>query len=136
MKQYTVTVPKITYWFRIINKLIFRGELKPFASIKIVNHRKAYGYCFGDHDLFGEPFCWLSIRPKFSSLSMFLEILAHEMVHAYQFQDEGRITHGKTFLIWHDKFKKYGLNLSVKVFDREHEVCLGKKIKSIVSNKK
>jgi hypothetical protein len=136
MKQYTVTIPKVTYWFRILNKRIFKGELKPFASITIRNHRKAYAYCSGDFDLFGEPFYWLSIRPTFTSLSQFLEILAHEMVHAYQFMDEGKITHGKSFLIWHDEFKKHGFNLTVKVRDTHYEDCLGKKIKAIDSIKK
>lgn len=135
MKQYTVTIPKVTYWFRILNKRIFKGELKPFASITIRKHRKAYAYCSGDFDLFGEPYYWLSIRPKFTSLSQFLEILAHEMVHAYQFMDEGKITHGKSFLIWHDEFKKHGLNLTVKVRDTHYEDCLGKKIKAIDSTK-
>jgi hypothetical protein len=136
MKQYEVTQSKVTFWYRILNKVIFEGKLKPFSSITIRNHRKAYAYCSGDFDLFGEPFYWLSIRPKFNSLSQFLEILAHEMVHAYQFLDEGRITHGKSFLIWYDKFKECGLNLTVKVRDKEYEDCLGKKIKALVSAKK
>lgn len=136
MKQYNVTPSKVTFWYRKLNKLIFNGQLKPFTSIYIRNHRRAYAYCCGDFDLFGEPFYWLSIRPKFSSLSQFLEILAHEMVHAYQFLDEGKIHHGKSFLIWQEEFRKHGFDLSIKVRDKQYEQCLGKKIKSVVSKKK
>jgi len=61
----------------------------------------------------------LSITDNFPSKKIFIEVLAHEMVHLYQFLyatppfSYRSVSHGKTFHAWKPTFEKHGLRLRV-----------------------
>ena len=55
------------------------------------------------------------MNKRYKSKQIFVEVLAHEMVHHYQYIYNEEVGHGSSFLKWRDKFNKKGLNL-VKVY--------------------
>lgn len=89
-------------WFDIINDEIFNNELSK-CEIIIRRLRGDWGYFDGS----------LVLTDKFPSKAFFLNILAHEMIHAYQHQFGEKDHHGASFWAWEPRFKKYGLYLSI-----------------------
>jgi hypothetical protein len=61
----------------------------------------------------------LSITNSFPNKRIFIDVLAHEMVHLYQFLHASppfsyrSVSHGKSFHAWKNTFEKYGLKLRV-----------------------
>lgn len=53
------------------------------------------------------------MKDEFDNREMFIAVLAHEMVHQWEQQTYGRMTHGKNFFSWKEKFKSLGLPLEV-----------------------
>lgn len=44
----------------------------------------------------------------------FIDVMAHEMVHQYEWEQQGVMTHGqKTFFVWRDKLAEKGIPLTV-----------------------
>ena len=102
------------WWCTVINSLIFDGELKPFRKIEI-RKMKSWGYCLGKgqksrHGRYAE--LWMA--DTYPSFSFFFSILAHELVHMYQFCAVGDMTHGPTFFKWSPKFRKVCIPLQHK----------------------
>jgi hypothetical protein len=61
----------------------------------------------------------LSITNRFPNKRVFVEVLAHEMVHLFQFLHASppfsyrAVSHGKTFHAWKPTFESHGLRLRV-----------------------
>jgi hypothetical protein len=61
----------------------------------------------------------LSMTNRFPNKKIFIEVLAHEMVHLFQFLHASppfsyrSVSHGKTFHAWKSTFEKHGLRLRV-----------------------
>jgi len=60
----------------------------------------------------------LNMNKRYKSKKFFVEVLAHEMVHHYQFMNDEPMGHGPSFEKWSDKFSKKGLKL-FKVYGDE-----------------
>jgi len=127
-KIYATTEADIRVWFDIINAAVFRGELTGiFSRIRIVRKRGNWAHYTGHNNGTSKSvqeeldgigiISDLSISKKFPNIHGFINVLAHEMVHHYQFECEGvrfdpsNISHGQSFWKWKDTFRKYGLNL-------------------------
>jgi hypothetical protein len=110
---YRPTIKEVRLWFAIINELIFNGKVPKFKYIFIKHVRGQLGACLpfeGDNR-----FCNLEIEPEYKDFSVFLAILAHEMVHCYQWVILKRnASHGKYFWKWAKKFKKQKLPLNIR----------------------
>lgn len=115
----------INYAYNIINKYVFNSALvKP----EIVQRRmvKAWGLCSWE-ELEQKSGSWTNIHisDKWYCPQWFMNTLAHEMVHQYQWDVyrwehldyhgkpmfEGSGAHGPSFYMWRDVFDHYGLNL-------------------------
>lgn len=109
--KFRPTVSDIEEWFVILNQQIFGNKLSPFSAIHIGRPKRV-------HALFQY---WkteekqkenrLTMTQVFESKRLFVEILAHEMIHLFQFQYDEPLGHGPSFWLWSDHFKLKGINL-------------------------
>lgn len=141
-KEYRVTEFKIRRWFNIFNKVIFDNTLYPFKRIECINHPDAYAYCIPLTSEDGIRYNNLSINPVFKTRRLFLEVLAHEMVHAWQWQvkELNDLSHGRiNFFCWKEKFSQYNIRLMLKRYPQngDSSVChISKAIKKSKKTKK
>jgi SprT-like family len=124
-KYFRPSTADINYAYNTINRHVFHNQLvKP--KISTGRAIKAWGECQWYH---GEQrsgsHCDLWLADKWFCEQWFMNVLAHEMVHQWQWdvyrwehQDEhGREMHtdsgghGPSFFAWRDEFDYYGLNL-------------------------
>lgn len=108
--EYETTIEDCQQWFNILNREVFDNSLPPVDQIDIRWRRKAYAYYAYD-----ETGVELHMNKKYKSKQFFVEVLAHEMVHHYQYMNGERMGHGPSFTKWRGKFRKKGLNL-LKVY--------------------
>ncbi len=103
----------IDLWFRYINKAVFNNELPNFHNITIKKWlKRAMGQVCAYPDKNPKRF-ELEMLKKYHNKRDFIETLAHEMIHLYQFalkKDTGN--HNSTFYSFRPKFKFIGLGLS------------------------
>jgi hypothetical protein len=111
----------VNYAYNTLNKYVFENELvRP--EIKLSTLRKTWGWCLGGTEY--EPsgsMCVIRLYDKWYTPSWFMNILAHEMAHQYQWDvlgperedcgHEAIMSHGPSFFIWKDRFEHYGLTL-------------------------
>lgn len=109
--EYNTTIEDCQEWFNILNRELFDNSLSPVDEIDIRWRRQAYAYY--DYDEKNpNGICKLLMNKRYKSKQFFVEVLAHEMVHHYQYTNNEEMGHGSSFLKWRDKFNKKGLNLS------------------------
>lgn len=114
-EKYHPTKEDIDYWFKLINRTIYLGELTPFPIIKIRRMQCMWGCVFYD-DKIRKSNLELHMMNRYPSKRFFVEVLAHEMVHKWQMDiniDSGN--HNKHFYSWREKYAEHGLNLSGKL---------------------
>jgi hypothetical protein len=110
--EYRPTVGDVTKWFNILNEQIFGSKLAPITKIRLIRHKgyHAFYYYYPRKDPnFGHT--RMSFTKRFKSKKMFVEILAHEMIHHFQHLHNEPIGHGPSFTAWGDNFKTRGLKL-------------------------
>ena len=113
--QYQPTKEDIAYWFKLINRTIFYGELTPFSKITIKRINCIWAAVVYDDEIKNWPL-ELHFNIKMPSKRFFIEVLAHEMVHKWQIEiniDSGN--HNKHFYSWRQTFSENGLNLTRSV---------------------
>lgn len=131
-KSFRPSLHDINYAYNIINKYVFDNALvRPYLHQGIM--RKTWGYC----QWHVEPqqtgsYCSIKLSDKWFCPQWFMNILAHEMVHQYQWdvhrheyiRSYGKDMHSKSnghgpsFYAWRDRFEYYGLNLKVSFSQR------------------
>lgn len=115
----------VVYAYNIINRHVFHNQLvRPEIRIGRIN--KAWGVCrWHDREQYTGSSCDLILSDKWFCQQWFINTLAHEMVHQYQWdvyrwdyqeyfgrdihQNSGG--HGPSFFMWREEFDYYGLNL-------------------------
>ena len=110
--KYRPTVEETWRWFNILNEQVFGNKLKPVDDIKIVRH-------YGTHAFYnyhrkcdpGYPKNDMSFYIVFRDEKLFVEILAHEMIHHFQYSYDEPLGHGPSFWAWRDNLKLKGLTL-------------------------
>jgi hypothetical protein len=114
-RKYKTTYKDIKKYFNILNTGIFKNKLIPFNEIVIKNlkYQKTMGQVIiEDFERKGTRNLRLEMNISYDNKKDFLETLAHEMVHLYQFtriNDTGN--HNKHFYNFRPLFKKIGLTL-------------------------
>lgn len=118
--KYITNIKDYDRWFNILNQEIFNLRLRKFDSVDIRRRRNTWAYVihFYKDDTINNTIETISIDlhlyDKYPSFKRFVEILGHEMVHAWQIQNGHIIKHNESFWGWKDKFQKKGLNLFEK----------------------
>ena len=114
----------VTYAYKIINRHVFDNQL-PRPVIEVKSIRKAWGWCnWNDEPQGNGSHCNIVLMDKWYCQQWFMQTLAHEMVHQWQWDiyrweklERGETTftgsgaHGPSFFAWRDRFDHYGLNL-------------------------
>jgi hypothetical protein len=144
---YKPTRKEIATWFERINSVVFCGRI--YATFGRIEIRRRHGIwaeysgwtdprrnaagrskilqespflkcCPNTVDQSSHAICGLlSITNRFPNERIFVEVLAHEMVHLYQFLHSSprfsfdAVSHGKSFHAWKPMFEKCGLRLRV-----------------------
>lgn len=116
--EYEPTIKDVRKWFDILNAVIFDGRVPKFSKIRIknVSGQIAAACPMHDHSNQESRFCNLEIHSKFRSFQFFITILAHEMVHSYQWLVERRsqMSHGPSFFSWRARLAEHHIPLHIK----------------------
>jgi hypothetical protein len=117
----------VNYAYNIINRYCFDNLLRP-PILEQGSIRKAWGYCLWQEQEVSGSYCKIRIMNKWFCPQWFMNTLAHEMVHQWQWDihrweryNQGihrdlQGSHGPSFFAWRDRFEYYGLHL--KTFHR------------------
>ena len=126
-KSFRPSDEDIVYCYNIINKYIFDDALTR-PVIHKGSLKKAWGFCywFNEQQESGS-WCQIRMMDKWFCPQWFLNTLAHEMVHQYQWdidrwhhielhgrdihQNSG--AHGPSFYVWRERFEYYNMNLKI-----------------------
>lgn len=124
-KLFRPSYTDINYAYNIINKYVFDNQLiKPKITKRVI--QQAWGFCsWEDTEQKSGSHTNIHIYDKWFCPQWFMNTLAHEMVHQYQWdiyrwdhqEYHGREmskfggAHGPSFYMWRDRFDHYGLNL-------------------------
>lgn len=109
-KKFSPKYQDVVEWFNIINETIFNNQLSIFDGIEIKSYHQ-YHALFHSWEEDGVKFNLLEVSKSFRNRKLFVEILAHEMIHLYQHTYNEPMDHGTSFLKWRFAFKQKGLEL-------------------------
>jgi hypothetical protein len=98
----TLTTSVVTHWWRVLNTAVFDGKLPTPVRVDLVQHRKAYAWCYP----LANKRVRLSICPRLNSRRLFLTILVHEMVHAWEHLNELTMGHGPSFFQHQNRIRR------------------------------
>ena len=113
-RKYNTTYTDIKKYFKMLNLGIFDNKLSSFNQIEIKELK--YSKCMGQVIQFewkrkGTKLHKLEMDLQYNTKKDFLETLAHEMVHLYQFLNNDTGNHNKLFYSFAPKIKSIGLKL-------------------------
>jgi hypothetical protein len=120
--QFRPTVHDIQYTYRILNRYLFDNRLR-MPVITQGTRRQTWGFCQWEHELQDTgSYTTISLMDKWFCPQWFVQTLAHEMVHQYQWDiirwedHNGKYekrggAHGPDFFQFRDRFDHYGLRL-------------------------
>lgn len=122
-KPYFVTTEKVQYWFKRLNKKVFKNTISsPRNIILEETYKWEWGWCLTPPDNTTD--WWdLYLMRRYPSFTLFLEILAHEMVHGWLYCKDpesyvkSKTHHGRDFFEWREPFKKVGIHLSKNAYE-------------------
>ena len=98
---FEVTEEIVLKEMNVLNEEMFEGLLEIDASEIGIDFLDAeWGYCVDEEDGRGTI---LGLTDEFDSYELFLTVLAHEMIHAYQIQECMTVNHGDVF----ERFVQY-----------------------------
>lgn len=126
-KLYRPDADEITWTYNKINYYVFEGALKR-PLIETGNLQKCWGYCNWNYSPpieTSSSMCNIKLSNKWFCQQWFVNTLAHEMVHQWQWdvyrwqhlelynRDLCQTTgaHGASFFLWRDRFIEYNLKL-------------------------
>lgn len=110
--EYDTTIEDCENWFKILNRELFDNSLPEVHEIDIRWRRGAHAWYDYDETKPGTGISRLLMNKRYKSKQFFVEVLAHEMVHHYQYIYNEEMGHGSSFMKWRDKFNKKGLTLT------------------------
>lgn len=122
-----ITPTLVLHWWRQLNLAIFQGMLR--APVKVhcrKFHNGDWGWCSPKRYKAGSNIydkdVIIGIRKNLDDWYTFLTVLAHEMVHQYQWVYYGRMSHGKKqFYAWAKVLQEtVGLPLHENTFPSGH----------------
>jgi hypothetical protein len=108
------TINDVVFWYDNLNELVFENQLPRLTGVTFRQSKKHWA----------EVTCYKYKRTKelrsevmlsnhFMSMKHFVEVVAHEMVHIWEYDNFHVITHGERFFAWSPKLKRLGLELTI-----------------------
>jgi len=112
------TVARVEQIYDAINNSVFGGVL---TRPKIVVRDYSKNYMWGECEGMSRVNQWgpkytkaIRIEKKFPNLKKLIDTIAHEMVHQYEWEHYGVMTHGTTtFFAWEERCRARGIRLSI-----------------------
>lgn len=98
-----------------INRAVFGGALRRPRLI-INNYKDMWGECHGARRRcgHGEPYTkCIRINRDWPNLKKLINVMAHEMVHQWEWEKMGTMAHGAAFWSWQERLGNRGLKLYV-----------------------
>lgn len=110
-KKFLVTSKKVRKEFDRINNLIFNNTLKPWKRIYIKYSNKNWGICL----CYDDGHTNLKITTMFPDEKTFIELIAHEMIHVWQWSigHNPDLDHDYGFNKWENEFAIHGIKLKI-----------------------
>jgi hypothetical protein len=109
--EYESTVEDCQFWFDVLNSELFNKEL-PRVPFRFKRLRKCWAYYeyFPRKPNISEK---IIMNERYPSHKLFVECLAHEMVHHWQYMKLGwrKVDHGDEFQDWCNRAKQIGLRM-------------------------
>lgn len=113
---YKTKMSDLHLWFDILNNLIFNNRIPAFRYNHIQRMRDCVGCVIMEDESRDSKWMDLYVLPKYKDFKTFVEVLAHEMVHAYQYWIiKDSCNHNENFYRWRSKFRSAGIKLSLTV---------------------
>ena len=108
--DFEITHHLVFHWWHVLNKAVFDGKLKTPKNVILRNFRdESLGWCMAGKN---DPSVILGLRRELYNRKTFLTVLVHEMVHAYEHQVHGKMSHRETFYMWKEAiYENTGLTL-------------------------
>ena len=112
-----VTTDMVSNIYTAVNNAVFNGILEqPKLVVRDYKHRQIWGECEGWQrgSRWGEHYTVvIRIQKYFPNLKKLIAVVAHEMVHQWEWDKCGVMTHGKqTFFVWEDRLRSKGIRLA------------------------
>lgn len=103
--DFKVTPVLVMRWWNLLNNALFDGKLLPPRKIVCRAFRNDCGWCM---PMAKKGHVQLGISSEFGDRKEFIAVLAHEMIHQWQWTVDGggRMTHGETFWQWEKQLKR------------------------------
>ena len=111
-KSFKPTNEDCREWFNLLNKEIFGNKL-PEIELKVKRLKGEHAnFCYWNKcDGMPRDEIAINFNTKFASEKLFVEILAHEMIHLFQYCYDEPLGHGPSFWAWRDNLNIKGLTL-------------------------
>lgn len=106
--------------YTAVNNAVFNGVLTmPKIVVRDYTKKNFWGECEGWQrgSRWGEHYTVvIRIEKHFPNLKKLIATVAHEMVHQYEWEYHGVMTHGTTtFFAWEEKLRSKGIRLSISL---------------------
>ena len=113
-ERYVPTEAEFWHWFGILNRAIFNNSIPNPEEVKFYRLRGDWARCDGYiSDVKRHYEYKFNFFHYFKSLQHFIEIIAHEMVHAYEWSVKGGLmSHGPNFYAWREPLSRYNITLT------------------------
>ena len=112
LKPYRPAESDVIKTYNLINRSVFENKLSR-PPLKLGTCRGYWGMCLGHQNL-TRPGTWCEIKlmDKYFCVQWFVNTLAHEMVHQYEWDIlDKNMTHRQSFFIWREELAKYNIHL-------------------------
>lgn len=118
-KKTDVTERLVRRWWNVLNVAVFYGRLHKPVKVEIKGIRGCFAWAETNSKNKGR--VNVRIQRSFLSKHLFLTILLHEMVHAWEHQHHTVMGHGKRFYAWKNRIKwTVGLDLDISHDEDEY----------------
>ena len=95
-RKFKPTIEDIETWFVILNEHLFGNKLENFDEIELKRHKHVHALFHYGKRKENKP-TRLTMNRIFENKKLFVEILAHEMIHLFQYQYNEPLGHGPSF---------------------------------------
>ena len=112
-KPYKPTPRSCKKWFNILNQQLFGNKLPPVNEMHVTflwDDHGNYTYYSPKDPLY--PRTKITLDDIFINKKVFVEVLAHEMIHHFQFIHYEPMGHGPTFEAWRDNLDRKSTRLN------------------------
>src|SRR4051812_705114 len=109
--KYQPSINEVVFWYDNLNEHIFENDLPKLTAVIFRESKDYWGavacerYKRGEKRLKAD----LYLSHHFESFKEFVRVMAHEMVHIWEFDNFSVMGHGERFFQWETKLKKFGI---------------------------